>query len=370
MAKARTARFRRALIVSTVLAAATVAVTTSPLTAGAMPSLDPPASSTAAAVTNPSASAPTQAAPATPANSGDVMAQLAELATANEKLTEQFNSAQTTLAAAQHRAANAKHTAAIAAKKLAVTRRALGALLAQQYMSPSFSHTAALFNSDSGQGYLDQLQSLQQVTTHQAAVAQAAETDATAAAAAEATEQAAVDSAAAQKRAVIAQRASLQAKVSRYQSQLATLTANERTTFLGSSNATPLEISSALANYTIGASPADVVAIKAALAELGKPYIWAAGGPSAFDCSGLTMWAWAKAGVNMPHLAASQQNLGTRVDRSALRPGDLVFFGSPAYHVAMYLGSGMIVQAPNSGDVVKISPLASMSDYSSAARVG
>jgi cell wall-associated NlpC family hydrolase len=367
VAQARTARFRRALIVSTVLAAATVAT---PLAAGAMPSLDPPSSAAAAGSATVSASPSAPTTTAAPATSGDVMAQLAELATANEKLTEQFNSAQTALAAAQHRVAGAKNTAAIAAKKLAVTRRALGALLAQQYMSPSFSHTAALFNSDSGQGYLDQLQSLQQVTDHQASIAHAAQADASTAAGAEATEQAALDAAAAQKRAVIAQRVALQTKVSRYQSQLATLTANERTTFLGSSNATPLQISSALANYTIGASPADVVAIKAALAELGKPYIWAAGGPSAFDCSGLTMWAWAKAGVSMPHLAASQQNLGTRVDRSALRPGDLVFFGSPAYHVAMYLGSGMIVQAPNSGDVVKISPLASMSDYSSAARIG
>ncbi|MCW2523364.1 MAG: hypothetical protein JWO63_1699, partial [Frankiales bacterium] len=355
MAKARTPRLARVLIGTVVIAAALVA---SPLAAGAMPSLDSPVS-TASSTTSAEVSAPAE-----PATAGDVTSQLAALATSNEKLTEQFNAAQTALVAAQTQLHEAKVAAATATKKLKAAQRALGALLAQQYMSPSFSHTAALFTSDSGQGYLDQLQSLQQATAHQDDVAQAAEQDSATATRAQASEQTAFDAAVAQKRAVSQQRAALQAKVSRYQTELATLTENERTTFLGTSNATPLQVAAALSNYTVGASAADVVAIKAALAELGKPYIWAAAGPDSFDCSGLTMWAWAKAGVSMPHLAASQQNLGTPVDRSALRPGDLVFFGSPAYHVAMYLGSGMIIQAPNSGDVVKISPLASMSDYS------
>ena len=111
-------------------------------------------------------------------------------------------------------------------------------------------------------------------------------------------------------------------------------------------------------------------AIAAARAELGKPYAWGASGPNAFDCSGLTAWAWRAAGVSLPHNAAAQQGMGSAVNQADLQPGDLVFFGSPAYHVALYIGQGLIIHAPTTGDVVKIVPLSSMSDYSGATRVG
>ena len=118
------------------------------------------------------------------------------------------------------------------------------------------------------------------------------------------------------------------------------------------------------------ASSGASAAIAAARAQLGKPYAWGASGPDAFDCSGLTAWAWRAAGVSLPHSAAAQQGMGSPVNRSDLQPGDLVFFGSPAYHVAMYLGDGMIIHAPTTGDVVKIVSLSYMSDYSGATRVG
>jgi cell wall-associated NlpC family hydrolase len=111
-------------------------------------------------------------------------------------------------------------------------------------------------------------------------------------------------------------------------------------------------------------------AIAAARAELGKPYAWGASGPGSFDCSGLTAWAWRAAGVNLPHSAAAQQGMGSPVSRGNLQPGDLVFFGSPAYHVAMYLGGGLVIHAPTTGDVVKIVSLTYLSDYSGASRVG
>jgi cell wall-associated NlpC family hydrolase len=106
------------------------------------------------------------------------------------------------------------------------------------------------------------------------------------------------------------------------------------------------------------------------MSQQGKPYVWGAAGPDSYDCSGLTMWAWAQAGVSLPHQSAEQQALGTPVSQGQLQPGDLVFFGSPAYHVGMYIGNGMMVHAPTTGDVVKVSPLAYMSDYSGATRVG
>ena len=108
------------------------------------------------------------------------------------------------------------------------------------------------------------------------------------------------------------------------------------------------------------ASGRAAVAVSTALAQLGKPYVWAAAGPDAFDCSGLTMYAWAAAGVSLSHSATIQSQQGVPVAISDLQPGDLVFYYSPVSHVGMYIGNGNIVHAPHTGSVVQIVPLNSM----------
>jgi cell wall-associated NlpC family hydrolase len=105
------------------------------------------------------------------------------------------------------------------------------------------------------------------------------------------------------------------------------------------------------------ATHSSVVSI--ALQYLGVPYVWGGASPSGFDCSGLTMYAYAKVGVYLPHNAAMQYGMGTPVSRSQLAPGDLVFFNGLS-HVGMYIGGGRFVHAPHTGDVVKIS---SLSEY-------
>jgi len=100
----------------------------------------------------------------------------------------------------------------------------------------------------------------------------------------------------------------------------------------------------------------------------GIPYVWAGDDPSGFDCSGLTMYVMRQHGVNLPHHAASQYLLGTSVPASQLRSGDLVFFGSPVYHVGMYIGGGYFVHAPRTGDFVKVSKLADRKDFVGARR--
>jgi peptidoglycan DL-endopeptidase CwlO len=100
-----------------------------------------------------------------------------------------------------------------------------------------------------------------------------------------------------------------------------------------------------------------IAALRAALTRQGAPYIWGATGPRTFDCSGLVQWAYEQIGIAMPRVAAAQQEVGTPITPDQAQPGDLVFFGDPAYHVGIYVGGGQFLEAPQSGDVVKVAPL-------------
>lgn len=110
----------------------------------------------------------------------------------------------------------------------------------------------------------------------------------------------------------------------------------------------------------IAPGPAAQVAVNAALSRLGSPYIWGATGPNTFDCSGLMQWAYARAGINLPRVAAAQAQYGSLVASASLQPGDLVFFYSPVSHVGMYIGGGKMINAPTAGEVVKIASVGSV----------
>lgn len=114
-----------------------------------------------------------------------------------------------------------------------------------------------------------------------------------------------------------------------------------------------------------GGSVAAVVAY--AYAQLGKPYAWGGAGPGSFDCSGLTMMAWRQAGVKLAHFAATQYATTHRVTRAQLQPGDIVFFFG-LDHCGLYIGNDQFIQAPHTGDVVKISKLSTYPAYVGAGR--
>lgn len=104
------------------------------------------------------------------------------------------------------------------------------------------------------------------------------------------------------------------------------------------------------------------IAVRFAYAQLGKPYVWAADGPNSYDCSGLTMAAWRAAGVSLPHNAEMQWNALPHLKRSALMPGDLVFYYDLG-HVGIYVGNNQIIHAPTSGDVVKLADVDRATPY-------
>jgi len=116
-------------------------------------------------------------------------------------------------------------------------------------------------------------------------------------------------------------------------------------------------------------------ALKAAESREGLPYVWGAAGPTSFDCSGLVQWSFAQAGISMPRVAADQARTGAAVPVSQLRPGDLLFYHTdptaPGYisHVAIYLGNGWMIQAPQPGMNVEVVPASFDSQFAGAVRV-
>lgn len=113
---------------------------------------------------------------------------------------------------------------------------------------------------------------------------------------------------------------------------------------------------SSKANCSILATGKREAVLRYACAQLGKPYVFGGAGPNSFDCSGLTMMAYKQVGINLSHYVPNQYSASRHVSRSQLQPGDLVFFHDLG-HVGLYVGNGKFIQAPHTGDVVKVSSL-------------
>jgi cell wall-associated NlpC family hydrolase len=223
---------------------------------------------------------------------------------------------------------------------------------------------------------------------HQSDVVTFMKTSKVHAAASRAKADAALRSAVTKRDAVNERRAQAAAETKKFKTLLATLTKQQQAAYAArdaatraqqasiksvhaaSSVAQSAQAGSSAAKSAHAGSSAAQRAVDFALAQLGKPYVFGAAGPGSYDCSGLTMAAWRAGGVALPHLASAQYNFGTHVSASELQPGDLVFFYNPIGHVAMYIGKGMLVSAPQTGENVKIVPFSYFtSDFVGATRL-
>jgi cell wall-associated NlpC family hydrolase len=296
-----------------------------------------------------------------------VQKRLGALALQNSQLVEKYDHAQVLV---HKRDQAARAAEAVAAKADATYRAAhtrFSEIIQAQYESDEFGAAGALLDSSSNTNYLDRLQTLNMVSTHTAQVV-ADMASARAAALGSAKRAATLLASAKQERDSLAQkRNAVEKQIKKYKALLGTLDAAQQAAYQRSINPS---VSPADVHVTSAGSSAAHQAVEFALAQVGKPYVFGAAGPDSYDCSGLTMAAWASAGVSLPHSAADQYNYGTHVSESELEPGDLIFFYQPIGHVTIYIGDGMMVSAPTEGENVSVVPLSSFqSDYVGATRL-
>lgn len=329
----------------------------------------------------------------------EVHHQLSELAKKNSQLVESFDRAQSTVTATQQAADKAQLTADAAVRHLSWAGSKLRAGAAAVYEGGSFSATGALLTSESGSSYLDQLDTLSMLSSHNSQMVSDVSAAQQLAKAARVHAGALVVSATQHRDLLGKQRAHVQKQIDKYQVLLHKLNAQQRAAFLAAqSPSVPIsKIASATQNLATtpstgsasgsgsgsgsgtikgpqpgaGASAAATRAVQFALAQVGKPYVFGAAGPDSYDCSGLTMSAWQAGGVSLPHSAAQQYGYGTHVSFDQMVPGDLLFFYSPIGHVAIYIGKGLMVSAPQTGENVKVIPASSFgSDFVGATHLG
>jgi cell wall-associated NlpC family hydrolase len=290
---------------------------------------------------------------------------VAEVSHQLEIVSEQVNEAKVELERQQAAVANADQAAADAQTRLDALDGQIRQLARTAYTGDGFSRLDVMLTSDSADAFVHQLGTLDAIAGHTnelvsevAVAAEAAKTARASADEARVRAQKSYDD-------IAAQQKDLEAKIADYQAQYAALSAPQQQEVARAHGGEALAVPSGV----IAPSAAAQAAVDTALAQVGDPYVWGAGGPNAFDCSGLTQYAYSAAGVSLPHSSSSQSRMGKAVSRSELKPGDLLFFYSPVSHVGMYIGNGQMVHASTSGQPVKVAGIDSMGGFNSARRM-
>ena len=367
------------------------------------------------AVAADTAAAPAAPAPATPTNADEAKQAWLDAARRAESYNEQVLSAEATLATARDAAAAAAAsvTAAqdrTAAEQVKVTQadavvaeyqKKVDAFANASFRGARLTDLSVLLTAASPEDYLDESSSLSQVATDQQttlsdalaarkvaddarAVAQASENQAQQAKQAADQATAAAEAARA---ALDSGKAQLDTEIASYQLAFAQLSTADITSAVAGAEAANMDAASQArqaeqaaqrdrAGLAADAAPLDTgpefslwaaqhapnvqagIAVEAALSRQGLPYVWAAVGPDSFDCSGLMLWAWAQAGVEIPRNSAAQADALPEIPLDELQPGDLVTFYSPVTHVGMYVGDGKVLHASMPGVPIKVVPLA------------
>lgn len=308
------------------------------------------------------------AALADPTTVDGARAQLAQLEQEQSDLDAQYTAVQVKMDQSQKALDDARNDAVTEQAKVAALKVEVSQIALQQYRSSGLDTTTQLLVADDVQSFLNGLSTMQKANDNTAALLQ----DYQSAQADLADLQKSME---AQTQEISAQQASLlnlknqsDAKVAAAQSLLDKLTAQQRAELAAkqaaAAAAQQTDASRSTARTPIatvpGGSDRARIAMNFALSQVGKPYVRGGTGPSAYDCSGLTMVAYAQAGIGLPRTSQAQYGVGQPVSLSQLQPGDLVFYYSGISHVGIYIGGGMIVHASNPRTGVTTASVTSM----------
>ncbi|MFE1259231.1 NlpC/P60 family protein [Streptomyces albogriseolus] len=305
------------------------------------------------------------AVPATAAPQEVTRAEVDRLYREAEKATEAYNAADERAGALRREIADAQDVIARKQQRVNTMREALGSLAGSQYRSGGLDPALALLLSEDPEDYLRKASVLDRIGVHQTAelkrlrgtLRSLSQDRAEAAGRLGALERS--------RKAAATHKRTVQRKLAEARRLLGSLPAGERAAWDRASRSGRTDL---LGPGGAPASGRAAAAVDAARSALGKPYVWGANGPSGFDCSGLTQWAYGQAGVALPRTSQAQRYAGRQVPLSEARPGDLVLYRSDASHVAMYMGNGQVIHAPYPGAPVRYDPVGMM-PVSSVTRV-
>jgi cell wall-associated NlpC family hydrolase len=285
-----------------------------------------------------------------------------------EQASERYNDARLEMKQAQTRLSALQADLDRQQAKVDSVREQVASAVVSQYQGQALSSTTQVLLSQDPDAFLDQLTTVSEYNDQQSQMMANFAVQAKQLEMRQAAAKRELDRIAATKQELGKEKSEIDSKASQARELLSTL--KDRAAAASRSKeraAAPPTAAAAVTN--VAASGRAGAAVSYALAQVGDAYVYGAAGPSAFDCSGLTMMAWAQAGVGLPHSSGAQMGSGPHISQSQLQPGDLVFYYSPVSHVGMYIGNGMIVHAANPGSGVTTAPVNSM-PYSGAVRPG
>jgi cell wall-associated NlpC family hydrolase len=305
-----------------------------------------------------------QAAPNTPASCEDTRKQFTSNGEAAEKTAEQLNDAKIARVKAQKELGAASTRARAAAATYGKASGDFKQIVSGELKSAPAGQFAVFFTSGSPKEFADQMALMDYVAGRRGQKIRELATVRATAAKAQAAVTAKLAARAKIEQTMAAKAADLKKRASTLTGLLSSLCASDQP------DVQAARASRDMPRVAVGpASGAAQKAVQTALAQIGDPYVWAAAGPDAFDCSGLTSYAWAAAGISIPHSSSQQYGYGTHISRSQVRAGDLVFFYSPISHVGIAINNTQMVHASTFGVPVKIADIDS-SPYVGATRLG
>lgn len=278
-----------------------------------------------------------------------------------EVASERYNDARVKLAETKTKLTALNADLSRQRKVVAAMREQVAAMVVDQFQGDALSTTSQVVLSDDPDKFLDNLNAVSAYNDQRGQVMREFSTQLERLALRKAAVTSEAKRLSGLERKMAAEKKVIDQKAAKAQSLLDDLEAEARAKLMSGSYSGELP--------SIPASGRAAAAIRYAMAQVGKSYVYGAAGPNAFDCSGLTMRAWGAAGVGLPHSSRAQQGSGVRVSEGQLQPGDLVFYYSPVSHVGMYIGNGLIVNAENPSSGVRVTGLHSM-PYVGAVRPG